>query len=183
MPGTERRIFFTFDDGPIPEVTPWVLEQLKTYNAKATFFCIGDNVEKHSGIYDDVIAAGHSIGNHTFHHLNGWQTSVKNYVEDVNKCSEIVNSNLFRPPYGKITRSQIRTLIPHYKIIMWDILSRDFDKTLNVDKGFEYIKKHIKPGSVIVFHDSLKAWPRLKELLPRTLEFCKNEGYIFDKIV
>lgn len=180
--GTERRIFLTFDDGPIPEITPWVLEQLKTYNAKATFFCIGDNVKKHQSIFDEIKEAGHSIGNHTFHHLNGWKSSLNEYVQDTKNCSELVDSNLFRPPYGRIKRSQIKSLLPDYKIIMWDVLSRDFDKSLSIEKGFEYIKKHVRPGSIIVFHDSVKAWPRLKELLPLTLEYFSKEGYSFEKI-
>lgn len=180
--GTERRIFLTFDDGPIPEITPWVLGQLKTYNAKATFFCIGDNVKKHHSIFDEIKDAGHGIGNHTFHHINGWKSSLNEYVEDTKNCNELVDSNLFRPPYGRIKRSQIKSLLPDYKIIMWDVLSRDFDKTLSIDKGFQYIKKHVRPGSIIVFHDSVKAWPRLKELLPLTLEYFSKAGYSFEKI-
>ncbi len=180
--GTERRIFLTFDDGPIPEITPWVLGQLKTYNAKATFFCIGDNVKKHHSIFDEIKDAGHGIGNHTFHHINGWKSSLNEYVEDTKNCNELVDSNLFRPPYGRIKRSQIKSLLPDYKIIMWDVLSRDFDKTLSIDKGFQYIKKHVRPGSIIVFHDSVKAWPRLKELLPLTLDYFSKAGYSFEKI-
>lgn len=182
LPGSEKRIYLTFDDGPIPQITPWVLDLLSEYNAKATFFCIGKNVERNTDIFKSILSQGHSIGNHTYTHLNGWRSSVTDYLNDINKCGELIDSNLFRPPYGKIKRSQIRHILPSHKIIMWDILSRDFDENLNLEKGFEYIKKHVKPGSIIVFHDSIKAWPRLQILLPRTLEYFRMLGYTFEKI-
>jgi peptidoglycan/xylan/chitin deacetylase (PgdA/CDA1 family) len=181
----EKAIYLTFDDGPIPEVTPFVLDTLAKYNAKATFFCIGDNVRKHPSIYQDIIAAGHKIGNHTYHHLNGWKTDTQAYIQNVEKCAELTGIELFRPPYGRISRAQIKAFKAKYpgsKIIMWDILSGDFDATIDADACFKNATQQTEPGSIIVFHDSIKAYPRLCAALPRALEHWKNEGYRFEAI-
>ncbi len=190
IPNNENQVYLTFDDGPTPEVTNWVLDQLKKYNAKATFFCIGDNVEKNPEIYENLIDQGHSIGNHTFNHLNGWKTNNKEYIENTLMCenlkSEICNlkSNLFRPPYGKIKPSQSKELQKlGYKIIMWDVLSADFDTTISPEKCLENVLFNLKSGSIIVFHDSIKAFKNLEYALPRTLEFLNKKGFICEEII
>jgi peptidoglycan/xylan/chitin deacetylase (PgdA/CDA1 family) len=172
-------IYLTFDDGPIPDVTAFVLETLKTFEAKATFFCIGDNVRKHPDIFQQVISEGHRIGNHTFNHLNGWKTEDQIYLDNVKQCRELVNSNLFRPPYGRGKKSQYSHLKPQYSIIMWDVLSGDFDTDLKPENCLKNVLKHTENGSIIVFHDSIKAFPRLEYTLPRALEIWKKEGYEF----
>lgn len=178
----KREIFLTFDDGPIPVVTPWVLEILKQFNAKATFFCVGDNVKKNSSVYEQVKAEGHKIGNHTMNHLNGWTNFNKTYFENIQKCNDLIHSDLFRPPYGKIKPTQINYLKKNYKIIMWDVLSKDYDEDLTGIQCFDRVKKNCKPGSIIVFHDSLKAEKRLRYALPKSLEFLRNEGYTFSTL-
>jgi peptidoglycan/xylan/chitin deacetylase (PgdA/CDA1 family) len=189
IPNEENKVFLTFDDGPIPEITTWTLDQLKSYNAKATFFCIGDNIKKYPEIFKKVINEGHSVGNHTFNHLNGWKTSRHEYLENTEKCqSEIYNlktenCNLFRPPYGKIKPSQSKKLRKlGFQIIMWDIISYDFDATITPEECLENVLKNIKSGSIIVFHDSNKAFKNLEYTLPRTLEFLKKNGYICESI-
>ncbi len=180
----EKVVWLTFDDGPIPEVTEWVLGQLSRYKAKATFFCIGDNIRKHPELFQKVIAAGQHIGNHTFNHLNGWKTDTSDYLDNVAKCSEEINSHLedgsrlFRPPYGKISRRQAR-LLRHkgFKIIMWDVVSADFDASVTPEQCYQNVIKNIEPGSIIVFHDSIKAWNNLEYALPKTLEFLSENGY------
>lgn len=189
IPNNHKKVFLTFDDGPTPEITEWTLEQLKKHDAKATFFCIGNNIEKHPEIFQKVIKEGHSIGNHTFDHLKGWKTSIEDYVENVALCqSQIVNhksqnANLFRPPYGKINPLQSKILRKQgYKIIMWDIISFDFDASISKEKCLENILKNVQSGSIIVFHDSIKAEKNLKYALPKTLEFLKEKGFICSKI-
>lgn len=175
-------IYITFDDGPIPDVTPFVLNALADYDAKATFFCIGDNVRKYPEIYQEVIKAGHSIGNHTFNHLNGWNTDDEKYLENIGECAEYVKSDLFRPPYGRIKKSQIKKLKtrhPDIKVIMWDVLSGDFDQNLSPEKCLENVLRATVPGSIIVFHDSLKAFDRLKYVLPKALEYWNDKGFVF----
>lgn len=175
-------IYITFDDGPIPDVTPFVLNALADYDAKATFFCIGDNVRKYPEIYQEVIKAGHSIGNHTFNHLNGWNTDDEKYLENIGECAEYVKSDLFRPPYGRIKKSQIKKLKtrhPDIKVIMWDVLSGDFDQNLSPEKCLENVLRATAPGSIIVFHDSLKAFARLKYVLPKALEYWNDKGFVF----
>jgi len=162
-------LFLTFDDGPIPEVTPWVLDQLEAAHAKATFFCIGDNVRKHPEIYRAVLEKGHAVGNHTFHHLNGWKTTNEEYFADTEKCSRLVQSPLFRPPYGKIKPGQVSKLKSDYKIIMWDVLSKDYDQSLSGEACLKRVIRNAGPGSILVFHDSLKAKDRLEFALPKVL--------------
>lgn len=188
---TEKKVFLTFDDGPIPGITDWVLNQLKEYNAKATFFCIGNNIEKHPAIFSSIIENGHMIGNHTFNHVKGWKTSNKAYFKEVEMCEveiqklPIINlkSKLFRPPYGKIKPSQSRILRKlGYKIIMWDILSADYKKEISKEKCLENVLKNIEPGSIIVFHDSIKAFQNLEYVLPKTLQYLSENGYECDVI-
>lgn len=191
IPNSENKIFLTFDDGPTPEITKWVLQELQKYNAKATFFCIGNNIEKYPQLFTKLIEEGHAIGNHTFNHLNGWQTATEKYLDNVELCnkqihkSQIPNlkSKLFRPPYGKIKTVQSKKLRQlGYKIIMWDVLSADFDQSISPEKCLKNVLKNVKSGSIIVFHDSIKAFPNLKYTLPKTLEFLKEKGFVFDVI-
>lgn len=173
----KKTVYITFDDGPVPEATPVVLDILKQYNAKATFFCVGENVQKHPEIYSQILAGGHSVGNHTFNHVDGWKNSVKDYYENTRKCAELVKSNLFRPPYGRITLKQFRKLKKEYKIVFWDVLSVDYDKNLNAEECLDTIKKYTRPGSVIVFHDSVKTMDKIADLLTKSLDFLTSEGY------
>ncbi len=178
----ERKIYLTFDDGPIPVVTEWVLNTLKKYNAHATFFCIGDNIRKHPDVFKLLVNSSHSVGNHTMNHLNGWKTETEKYISNVGECESYVSSELFRPPYGKIKRSQISLLKSHYRIIMWDVLSKDYDQSLSGEDCLRRIKKNAGNGSIIVFHDSLKAEKRLRFALPATLEHFSGLGYEFAAI-
>jgi peptidoglycan/xylan/chitin deacetylase (PgdA/CDA1 family) len=178
-------IYLTFDDGPIPIVTPFVLNILKQYNAKATFFCIGDNVRKHPDIFDQVKNEGHAIGNHTYNHLRGWETDDEVYIKNTLKADELLHTKLFRPPYGRIRKSQIKLLknaIPGVKIIMWDVLSGDFDIDLDPDKCLKSVLKYTKSGSIVVFHDSLKAFNRLEYALPRAMEAWSKAGFEFSPL-
>ncbi|WP_212001611.1 polysaccharide deacetylase family protein [Chitinophaga sp. HK235] len=173
-------VYLTFDDGPHPEATPFILEQLKKYNAKGTFFCIGKNVVEHPDIYQQILEAGHSTGNHTHNHLNGWKTNTDKYIENILEARKYISTNLFRPPYGRITPFQIKQLkktIPGIKIIMWDVLSADFDQDINGETCVQNVVFKMQPGSIVVFHDSTKAWERLSYALPRVLEYCKKQGY------
>ena len=176
----EKVLYLTFDDGPIPGVTPWVLDQLAAYQAQATFFCIGDNARKHSAILERVRQAGHAIGNHTYHHLNGAKTDLESYLNDYLRCAQLVPSTLFRPPYGRIQKEQARAIRrAGSKIIMWDTLAGDWDANRQEQACFSAIIKRAKPGSIVVFHDSIKAWPRLSAVLPRVLEHYHHLGYVF----
>ena len=157
MDKTQKKIYLTFDDGPVPSITPWVLDILKQHNIKATFFCVGDNVQKHTTIYQRILTEKHAVGNHTFNHLKGWNTHSQNYIQNVGKCASFVSTNLFRPPYGKVKKSQFRILHPKFKIIMWDVLSGDYDKKTSPEKCLKNVIDMVRNGSIIVFHDSLKA--------------------------
>lgn len=189
IPNNDNSVYLTFDDGPIPEVTPWVLSELEKYNAKASFFCIGENIQKHPAIFQQVLQSGHTIGNHTLNHLNGWNTPLKAYLDNIQKCQQTIgdhsqpNKNdllLFRPPYGKIRPRQSRFLRKKgYKIIMWDVLSADYDINLTKEKCLENVIKNVQSGSILVFHDSIKAFPRLEYVLPRVLKHLKENGFNF----
>jgi len=180
--GNSRSIFVTFDDGPIPIVTPFVLNILKQYNAKATFFCIGDNVRKHPEVFEQVKNEGHAIGNHTFNHLNGWHTDDKTYLDNFLQADELIGSKLFRPPYGRIKRAQVKLLQqakPGIKIVMWNVLSADFDAATSPEKCLDNVIKNVKGGEIVLFHDSLKARERMEYALPRALEYWSKEGFEF----
>ena len=182
IPNQEKKIYLSFDDGPTPEVTNWVLEVLQQFNVKATFFCIGENVEKHPVIYQNILDEGHAVGNHTFNHLNGWKTNTKAYVENIKVCEKTVNSKLFRPPYGKIKKQQLKQLFLTHKIVMWDVLSGDFDQKISPQKCYENVINNVKPGSIIVFHDSFKAAKNLKYALPKAIAFLIEKGFVFELI-
>lgn len=181
-----KNIYLTFDDGPIPGVTDFVLEQLLAYNAKATFFCVGDNIVKYPEVFKNIIAGGHRIGNHTFNHLNGWKSADSHYYNNILKCQETLEKytdnqalNLFRPPYGKIKRSQLKMLKENFEIIMWDVLSGDFDKNIDPDQCLWKTIKATENGSIVIFHDSLKAEENIRYALPRYLSHFFDAGYKF----
>ena len=198
---SEKIVYLTFDDGPIPNVTDFVLNTLNTFNVKATFFCIGDNIIKHPEVFERLKNEGHAIGNHTFNHLNGWKTDDKTYLNNVLKCQELTQTSLFRPPFGRIRKSQVFSLesivlspesnfLPkidsrletkdsRLNIVMWDVLSGDFDTSLSPQKCYHNVVKNTENGSIIVFHDSLKAFERLQYALPKAIEYLSNEGYQF----
>jgi len=182
IPTDEKRIFLTFDDGPIPELTPWVLDVLQEYKAKATFFCVGDNVKKNPDILERIVKEKHTIGNHTFNHLNGWKNKLDDYVENIKEFQKYLETDLFRPPYGKLKPKQIKKLKEDYSIIYWTVLSGDFDENLKPEKCLQRILKKTKAGSIIVFHDNMKAYPRIKYALPKYLEHFSSLGYSFDAL-
>ena len=190
IPNTDNTVYLTFDDGPTPEITEKILEILEKHQIKATFFCIGDNVRKYPEIVQKIISKHHSVGNHTYSHLKGWKTNTKTYLSNTEACEiklnslfKIYNSKLFRPPYGKITPWQsykLRKL--GYKIIMWDVLSKDYDPTISVEKCLENVISNTEQGSIIVFHDSIKAEKNLKYALPKAIQVLKDKGFVFDVI-
>ena len=194
IPNQEKKIYLTFDDGPTPEITEWVLTELEKYNAKATFFCIGKNIAANPEIFKKVLEKGHSIGNHTYNHLNGWKTTTEEYIQNSVQCSVISNpfsnnkqrtttNQLFRPPYGKIKPAQAKKLRQQgYKIIMWDVLSADFDQNISKEECLNNVVNNTQSGSIIVFHDSVKAFKNLQYVLPRVLEHLAQNGYSFEAI-
>lgn len=179
----EKVLYLTFDDGPIPEVTPKVLTLLDQYNAKATFFCIGDNVKKHPDVYASLLDNGHTTGNHTFHHYNSWKVTTKIFLADVDDAKKQINSTLFRPPYGKLTPQTLFRLRNNYKIIMWDLISCDFDVTVDKEIVYKNVITHAREGSIIVFHDSIKASENMLYALPKVLEYFSKKGFRFEKIM
>lgn len=185
----DKILYLTFDDGPVPGPTEFVIDQLEKYNAKATFFCIGDNVRKHPMIFTKVLAGGHAIGNHTFNHLKGWSTPNQRYLENIDLCNEQLRThnleliNLFRPPYGRITNAQIRALKGNYKIVMWDVLTHDYSKTISSEQCLKGTTAATRPGSIIVFHDSLKAERNMTYVLPKFLEHFTSQGYRFKTLL
>lgn len=210
VPVTKKTLYLTFDDGPVPEITPWVLSLLKEYNAKATFFCIGENVNKYPNIFDQVIAEGHRIGNHTYNHLYGWKYSTEEYVENVVLAEKIIQEHtnnftektgarpskiqlkgnnllypkkLFRPPFGKITPGQIKQIKKlKYEIVMWEVISGDYDNSTRAEVCYKEVISQTKPGSIVVFHDSIKASANLKRILPQILEYYKTKGFVFEAL-
>ena len=183
----EKHIYLSFDDGPHPQATPFVLDELKEYGAKATFFCIGKNVVAYPEIYKRILEEGHSIGNHTYNHLNGWKSKDESYISDIVQAANYIDTNLFRPPYGKITSFQSKNIhramkIDEARIIMWSVLSGDFDRTLTAKRCMQNVILNSGKGSIVVFHDSEKAFPILKEILPAVLQFFYKEGYECRKI-
>jgi len=190
---TEKVLYLTFDDGPTPDITPWTLEVLKRYNAKATFFCIGSNINKHPAIFKGILDHGHRVGNHTQDHIKGWRTSLHDYLKNVELAktsilSQVLNpqskiSNLFRPPYGQISRSQGKSLIKQgYKVIMWSILSFDWEQTVSQEQCYKNVINKAVSGDIIVFHDSVKASKNMQYALPRVLEYYTKLGYTFKQI-
>lgn len=183
IPVTGKTIYLSFDDGPHETATGFVLDQLKRYDAKASFFCIGKNVAAYPEIYRRILDEGHRTGNHTQHHLNGWKQDDATYLADIAAAAELIHSGLFRPPYGRISRSQQKKLVqknPLHQTIMWDVLSGDFDTRLTGEACLGYVLYHTRPGSIIVFHDSTKAWERMQYALPKVLEHFTNQGYRFE---
>jgi len=188
---SEKIIYLTFDDGPIPNVTEFVLNTLKSFAVKATFFCIGDNIVKHPALFNRIKQEGHTVGNHTFNHLNGWKTSDEIYLQNVLECQELTATTLFRPPYGRIRKSQVKHIqdnlcsspinqpITKPEIIMWDVLSGDFDPKISAQTCYQNVIKHTENGSIIVFHDSLKAADKMQYALPRVIRFFLDQGFQF----
>jgi len=193
IPTTGKTIYLTFDDGPTPEITNWTLGILKQHNAKATFFCIGNNIEKHSDIFQNIINEGHAIGNHTHNHIKGWKTKTKDYLKNISETQSLINSkfvnpqspisSLFRPPYGQIKPKQGKQLIAlGYKIIMWDVLSFDWDATISPETCLNNVVSNTTNGSIIVFHDSIKASKNMQYALPKVLEHFSKKGYSFKSL-
>ena len=179
---SEKCVYLTFDDGPIPEITPWVLDLLDKYDIKATFFCVGDNVRKYPEVYRQILDRGHHVGNHTFHHKQGLCCRTKNYVLNIELAARYIDSKLFRPPHGHMRFRQVLSLRKKYKIVMWDVVTRDYSRRLNAEQVLQNVKKRTRNGSVIVFHDSIKAEPRMKKALPEAIEWLKEQGYTFKLI-
>ena len=192
----KKELYLTFDDGPTPEITNWVLNTLNAFNAKATFFCIGKNIESFPEIFQDILNNGHAIGNHTQNHLKGWKTKLEDYIKNTTEAQAVINkykneiysinfpSNLFRPPYGKITPSQSKSLLAlNYKIIMWDVISFDWDKNISKEKCLNNVTTKATNGSIVVFHDSVKAFKNMQYALPKVLEYFSNLGYSFKPII
>ena len=178
--GSDPTVYLTFDDGPHPIATPFVLEQLAQYQAKATFFCIGKNVVLYPEIFDAIQGAGHTVGNHTQHHLNGWKTDTETYIANIAEAHKHIPGHLFRPPYGRIKKAQAYMLTQSkhpWKIYMWDVLSADFDRHISPEQCLKNVLSHIRPGSIVVFHDSDKAWDRMRYALPKVLDFCRKKGW------
>ena len=187
MPTSEKSIYLSFDDGPHPEITPFVLEELKKYNALASFFCLGNNVVLYPEVYKQILNEGHVVGNHTYTHPNGWETGLEEYMADVAAASKYIDSNLFRPPYGRIKKQQANGLKKamnndSVRIIMWDVLSADFDTSFSPQQCLENVINNCTNGSIVVFHDSEKAFPNLKYSFPLAMKKLSDEGYTFKRI-
>jgi peptidoglycan/xylan/chitin deacetylase (PgdA/CDA1 family) len=178
----KKVVYLTFDDGPIPEVTPWVLDTLDRYGIKATFFMVGDNVARNRELYEEVKRRGHSVGNHTMHHLQGMKVTSYRYMHDITEANDLIDSPLFRPPHGLIRWRQARAIKDRYNIVMYDLVTRDYSKKLNPDQVFDNVRRYVRNGSIIVFHDSLKAEKNMKAVLPRAIEYLRALGYSFDSL-
>ena len=179
MNPNEKAVYLTFDDGPIPEITPWVLDLLDKHNIKATFFLVGDNVRKHPKEFKMILERGHRVGNHTFNHIGGFRHLSYNYLENTNKADDLIKSNLLRPPHGWMRWGQYIVLKHRYTIVMWDLVTRDYSKRLNGRQVLRKVKKYVRNGSIITFHDSIKAEKNMKYALPRAIEWLKEQGYEF----
>lgn len=174
-----KAVYLTFDDGPIPNITPWVLDLLDKYNIKATFFLVGDNVRKHPEEFKMIVERGHRVGNHTFNHISGLKYLSYNYLENTNKADELINSTLFRPPHGWMRWGQYMVLSHRYTVVMWDLVTRDYSKRLNGPQVLKIVKKYVRNGSIITFHDSIKSEKNMKYALPRAIEWLLEQGYEF----
>lgn len=179
MDSNERSVYITFDDGPIPESTPFILQTLAEFDIRATFFMVGDNVRKYPDLYRQIVAAGHQVGNHTYHHLGGFKHLAKTYIDDVERANDLIGSHLFRPPHGFMTHSEFLWLRRKYRIIMWDLVTRDYSKWLTADDVYNNVRRYTRNGSIITFHDSLKSIDKLRTALPRSLQWLKEQGYEF----
>lgn len=178
----EHTVYLTFDDGPVPEVTPWVLDTLDHYGIKATFFCVGDNVARNPELFEEVKRRGHSVGNHTMNHMQGAKVNTRTYLRNVFQAHELIQSTLFRPPHGLLRWAQSKVLRSRFAIIMYDLVTRDYSKKLTGEQVLDNVKKYARNGSIIVFHDSIKAERNMKYALPRAIEWLREQGYNFDKI-
>ncbi|MDE6276687.1 MAG: polysaccharide deacetylase family protein [Muribaculaceae bacterium] len=181
-PAPGKTVYLTFDDGPIPEETPWVLDTLDRYGIKATFFMVGDNVRRHPELLAEVRRRGHSVGNHTMHHLQGMKTLTSRYLADVEEAQALINTTLFRPPHGLLRWKQSHAIRAKYNLIMYDLVSRDYSRKLTPPQVLEKVKRYARNGSIIVFHDSIKASERMRWVLPRAIEWLRNEGYDFAQL-
>ena len=179
LPQQEKTVYLTFDDGPVPEVTPWVLQVLEQYHIKATFFMVGDNVRKHPDVYQQVVAAGHTIGNHTFNHVRAFGTSNADYLANVDKADALLHSTLFRPPHGQFLPRLMQSLGSRYQVVFWDVVTRDYTAKLSPQYVLNVVKKRVRNGSIIVFHDSLKAQQNMQWAMPRAIEWLQSQGYQF----
>jgi peptidoglycan/xylan/chitin deacetylase (PgdA/CDA1 family) len=179
---SNKTVYITFDDGPIPDLTDEILEILEKYNAKATFFCVGENVKRYRDIYNMIIEKGHSTGNHTHRHMKGWSTNYSDYMDDIREAGKFIDSGLFRPPYGLMTYKQAKSLVKEFRVVMWSVLTRDFDPTVSEEECLKTAMEGVKPGSIIVFHDNLKAREKVLYALPRLLEHLEREGYRSEKL-
>lgn len=179
----DKKVFLTFDDGPTSEITYWILETLDKFDAKATFFCLGKNVEQYEDQYHEILRRGHVVGNHSYSHIKGWGANAGRYIEDVDFANDLIGSNLFRPPYGRMTPAQSRRLSERYNIIMWEVLSMDYSQLVRPEKCLRNVVKNIKGGSIVVFHDSKKASRNMKYALPRVLQYLKDNGYTCEPII
>ena len=182
FPDEKDGIFLTFDDGPTPEVTQWVLDLLDKYNAKATFFCLGKNVELFPHIFEEIIRRGHAVGNHSYNHIKGWGTSTEDYIRNIETAGSIIKSNLYRPPYARISLNQARALKDKYRTIMWSIISRDYSRDISGEECARNVIPYLEPGAIIVFHDSIKCSPNLTVALPQVLEAIKEKGLVCKRI-
>lgn len=176
----KKTIYLTFDDGPIPEVTPWVLDLLDTYHIKATFFCVGENISKYPELYQEILRRGHQTGNHSYNHIKGLYKHSDDYIANVEKAAELIKSNLFRPPHGMMRYAQVRKLRKKYRIILWDVVPRDYNRKLSGEEVLQKACRYTRNGSIIVFHDSLKAENNMKYALPRYLKDCLSKEYQFE---
>ena len=175
----ERSIYLTLDDGPLPQSTPFILETLAHYNVRATFFMVGQNVEKHPELYQQIVEAGHCVGKHTYNHISGFKHSIHRYSDNTNRADKLIHSNLFRPPHGWMRWSQYAWLSRKYKVVMWDVVTRDYSKWMTAEDVLDNVKRYVRNGSIITFHDSLKSIDKLHFALPKALEWLKEQGYTF----
>ncbi|HET6228071.1 MAG TPA: polysaccharide deacetylase family protein [Bacteroidia bacterium] len=182
MSTQERKLYLTFDDGPIPEVTPWVLDVLKANSVSATFFCVGENVKNNKAIYERILQENHAVGNHTYNHVNGFKTPLTDYINNIEECAALVDTGLFRPPYGLIRKKQHELVSQQFTVVMWDVLSKDYDVHTSPEQCLINVCSHVRNGSIIVFHDSIKAKENMQYALPRFIEFAKKEGFEFGKL-
>lgn len=179
---TKKSVYITFDDGPIPGVTPWVLDKLDELGIKATFFCVADNVKKYPDIFEEIKRRGHQVGNHTYHHIQGLFTSTSDYMTDVIEAHKLINSRYFRPPHGHMRFSQVMEVSHSFEIIMWDVITRDYNRKISPEKIIGYVKKYSRNGSIITFHDSIKAEKNMKIAMPMAVKWLKDNGYSFLRI-